>query len=74
MGAPKSHGLRELLREMSLEYVKRAVQAPGFLAQCFGQPHLKVRYGRLNRGHDCGCISWVSLRVATVPRAKKSEL
>jgi hypothetical protein len=42
---------------MSLEHLKRAMQAPGFVARCFGEPCLKIRNGRLNRRQDCDCIT-----------------
>ena len=57
----RSHGLRELRRETSLEHVKRAVQAPGFVARSFGETYLKVRYGRLNCREDCDCVRWAQV-------------
>src|SRR5215467_14217995 len=70
LGAPNEACLRELLREMSLEHLKRAMQAPGFVARCFGEPYLKIRNGRLNRRQDCDCITWMSSQVGKFRRCR----
>jgi hypothetical protein len=37
------------IRELSLEHMERAMQAPGFIARSFGEPCFKVLYGQLRR-------------------------